>query len=54
VEKRIKLLRQDTPQSLLTLAELTLDEALRADVEHLIASEPDEKNRKIYWKLING
>jgi hypothetical protein len=39
---------------LLTLAELTLDEALRADVEQLIASEPDEKNRKVYRVLMKG
>jgi hypothetical protein len=53
-EKHANLLRQDALQSLLTLAELTHDEALGADVEQLIASEPDEKNRNAFRKLMKG
>ncbi len=53
-EKHANLLRQDVLQSLVTLAELCHDNALLTDVEQLIASEPDEKNRKAYRKLMKG
>lgn len=54
LEKHVNLLRQDTPQLLLTLAELTRDEGLNTAVEQLIASESDEKNRKVYRVLMKG
>jgi len=53
-EKHANLLRQDVLQSLVTLAELRHDNTLLTDVEQLIASESDEKNRKAYRKLMKG
>lgn len=45
-EEHPNLIRRDIVQSLLTLAELTHDETLTAQIDQLIRSEPDEKERK--------
>lgn len=53
-ENHANLLRQDILQSLITLAELRHDEALKTDVEKLIETEKEEKNQKAYRALMKG
>lgn len=50
-EEHPNLLRRDIVQSLLTLAELTHNEALFTAIDQLIQSESDEKSRKTYLAM---